>query len=66
VQRIFINCRTYNQPETIYFKCANDLEDHINPYLNSLNDGTFEVNPGENKRPQQKGSRKKTVDKGAK
>lgn len=24
--RIFMNCRSYNKPETEYFKCANTLE----------------------------------------
>lgn len=48
----------------MYFKCANDLEDFITPHLNSLNDGSFEINIGDNKKPQQKGNRKKTVEKG--
>jgi len=63
---MFSNCRLYNQPETVYYKCANDLEDFITTHLNALNDGSFEINIGDNKRPQQKGSRKKTVEKGAK
>lgn len=38
---MFTNCRSYNQPETVYFKCANDLEDYITPHLNALNEGNF-------------------------
>lgn len=38
VKRIFSNARFYNQSETIYFKCANELENFILPYLHSLKD----------------------------
>lgn len=41
---MFSNCRSYNQPETVYFKCANELEDYIKPHLNSFIDGTLEIN----------------------
>lgn len=26
MRRIFTNCRTYNDPETEYYKCANTIE----------------------------------------
>lgn len=41
VKRIFTNARFYNQPETIYFKCANELESYILPYLHSLKDNVM-------------------------
>lgn len=36
VKRIFVNCRKYNQPGTIYYKAANDLEEYVEPQLESL------------------------------
>lgn len=36
VKLIFSNTRRYNQPETVYYKAADELESFINPYLNSL------------------------------
>ncbi|CAD8161559.1 unnamed protein product [Paramecium pentaurelia] len=38
VKRIFTNCRNYNQPDTIYYKCANELERSIDDYLKKLKD----------------------------
>ena len=38
IAKIFANCRTYNLPETIYVKAANELEEFVTPYLNSLKD----------------------------
>ncbi len=39
VKRIFENCRLYNQPETVYYKCAGELEEYIKPHLESLKEG---------------------------
>ena len=30
VQKIFDNCRTYNESTTPYYKCANKLEEYFN------------------------------------
>ena len=55
MKRIFTNARFYNQPETIYFKCANELEGFILPYLHSLKDNVMqsddesEINTAERK-----------------
>ena len=38
VKRIFSNCREYNQPGTIYFKSANQLESAVSPLLERLKD----------------------------
>jgi len=38
IGRIFANCKTYNLPETIYYKAANELEEFVNPYLITLKD----------------------------
>lgn len=62
VLRIFSNSRLYNQPETIYYKCANDLEDFIIPHLNALKDGSLEVNIPDFRRGQ-KVNRKKVSEK---
>ena len=35
LRRIFINCRMYNAPDTIYVKCANRLENHFDHILSS-------------------------------
>lgn len=64
--RMFTNCRAYNQPETVYFKCANDLQDFIEPHLHALKEGTLKISPPDMKKPQSKGGRKKTVEKGTK
>jgi len=37
VKRMFTNARTYNTPETIYYKCANRLDSY---FLNKLQAGT--------------------------
>ena len=34
VKKIFTNAKTYNQPETIYYKSAKELEEYITPFLN--------------------------------
>ena len=44
---ILIIYRTYNQPDTIYYRCANELDKYIAPYLNTLKD---EVNTDGGKR----------------
>jgi histone acetyltransferase len=62
VKRIFENCRLYNQPETVYYKCAGELEEYIKPHLESLKEGRVELNGNEFKRPT-KNSKKKTVEK---
>ena len=36
VKKIFTNARTYNQPDTVYYKAATELEDFITPSLNNL------------------------------
>ena len=38
VKKIFSNARTYNQPDTIYYRCANELEKYIQQFLNTLKD----------------------------
>ncbi|KAA0052431.1 histone acetyltransferase GCN5 [Cucumis melo var. makuwa] len=35
VRRMFVNARTYNAPETIYYKCATRLESHFQSRLQS-------------------------------
>jgi histone acetyltransferase len=37
VKRMFTNARTYNTPETIYYKCANRLDSY---FFNKLQAGT--------------------------
>lgn len=39
IARIFKNCRIYNQPETSYFKCSNELEEYIKPHITALKEG---------------------------
>lgn len=34
VTKIFVNCRAYNGPETVYVKCANGLEEYFKRQLN--------------------------------
>ncbi len=36
IQRLFNNCRTYNQPDTLYYKCACNLEEFVRPLLQGL------------------------------
>lgn len=36
---MFDNSRLYNQPETVYYKCSNELQDYITPYLEALENG---------------------------
>jgi histone acetyltransferase len=38
VKKIFTNARIYNQPDTIYYRCANELEKYITQFLNTLKD----------------------------
>ena len=33
MNRIFTNCRSYNKPETEYYKCANTMERFLNNKL---------------------------------
>lgn len=40
--KIFRNCKLYNQPETVYYKCSNDLEEFIRPHLQALKEGKSE------------------------
>ncbi|KRX08151.1 Bromodomain [Pseudocohnilembus persalinus] len=56
INRIFNNCRKYNQPDTIYYKAANDLEEYITPHLNTLKDNQNQE--GKNQQKQQKKSKK--------
>lgn len=61
---MFENARAYNQPETMYFKYANELEDYILPHLNALKDGSLEINMPDFRRNQNKNARsKKTLEK---
>jgi len=36
VLRVFKNAREYNNVNTVYYKCANELEKYILPYINQL------------------------------
>jgi histone acetyltransferase len=36
VLRVFTNAREYNNVNTVYYKCANELEKYISPYLEQL------------------------------
>ena len=38
VLMMFTNAKSYNLPETIYVKAANELEEYIKPSLNALKD----------------------------
>ena len=42
ITKIFKNCKIYNQPETVYFKCSNELEDYIKTHLEALKEGKGE------------------------
>lgn len=33
------NSRLYNQPETVYYKCANELEEYARPHIEALYKG---------------------------
>jgi len=35
VKRMFANARTYNSPETIYYKCATRLETHFSSWVHA-------------------------------
>lgn len=65
INKIFANARYYNQPETIYYKCANELESFIQPYLHSLKDNImqsddeFDQNTQRLGRPKSVGVKKK-------
>ncbi|KAL4509276.1 hypothetical protein ABPG72_018207 [Tetrahymena utriculariae] len=48
VKRIFTNAKIYNQPDTIYYKAAKELEDFIEPYLNKLKDAKESNTPSNN------------------
>ncbi|XP_030451477.1 histone acetyltransferase GCN5 [Syzygium oleosum] len=44
VKRMFLNARTYNSPETIYYKCATRLEAHFQSKVQSnLQSGTGKI-----------------------
>lgn len=43
---MFSNCRKYNQPETIYYKAADELEAFVEPLLSNIKENN---NPPENK-----------------
>ena len=45
--KYFLLNRTYNQPDTIYYRCANELDKYIAPFLNTLKD---EINADGGKR----------------
>lgn len=54
---IFDNCKQYNQPETIYYKSANQLQSFIKPYIEKLKDdknNTMEVETSNLKRKKKK------------
>jgi len=36
IRHIFINAKTYNLKNTIYYKCANEVEEYANKILASL------------------------------
>jgi histone acetyltransferase len=36
ILKVCRNSRLYNQPETVYFKCANELEDYAKPHIDAL------------------------------
>ncbi|XP_027178603.1 histone acetyltransferase GCN5-like isoform X1 [Coffea eugenioides] len=41
IRRMFVNARTYNSPETIYYKCATRLESHVmNKFLGGVQSGS--------------------------
>ena len=57
---MFENCRLYNQPETVYYKCANELEEYLKPHLESLKEGTLDISLGENRKSMGKTNKKKS------
>lgn len=62
--RIFKNCKLYNQPETLYYKCSCDLEEFIKPHLESLKEGKSEMAFGDNRKSSLgKVNKKKAIEK---
>ncbi|XP_038881860.1 histone acetyltransferase GCN5 isoform X3 [Benincasa hispida] len=45
VRRMFVNARTYNAPETIYYKCATRLEAHFQSRLQSVLQSANKIQP---------------------
>jgi len=41
VTKIFDNARIYNQEETIYYKYANQLQNHVRPMMDRLKEGSL-------------------------
>jgi len=41
VTKIFDNARLYNQEETIYYKYANQLQNHVRPMMDRLKEGSL-------------------------
>lgn len=39
--KIFDNARIYNQEETIYYKYANQLQNHVRPMMDRLKEGSL-------------------------
>ena len=62
IMKIFRNCKIYNQPETVYFKCASELEDYITPHLNNLKEGKTDALFSEKRLAGGK-NKKKTIEK---
>jgi len=60
--KIFRNCKIYNQPETVYFKCASELEEYIKTHLEALKEGKTD-NMFTEKRLAGGKNKKKTIDK---
>jgi hypothetical protein len=61
--KLFRNCKIYNQPETVYFKCATELEEHIKPHLEALKEGKTDAMFTEKRLMGGKFNKKKTIDK---
>jgi hypothetical protein len=49
IARIFSNCKLYNQPDTVYYKCSVDLEEYVQPLLQNLRDKRDDSPPRERK-----------------
>ena len=47
IAKIFKNARSYNQEETIYYKYANQLENHVKPMLERLKEPVLDPATGE-------------------
>jgi histone acetyltransferase len=43
VDRLFSNCKLYNQPETMYYKCAVELEEYTRPHLQALREESLQA-----------------------